>query len=277
MSQIRERSGRYEFKYLMPVSQRAGVLEIADAYVQPDPHGNPLPDGASGYNVHSLYFDTPDLQDYFDRLASRKVRNRLRVRTYDAPGDDRPVFLENKRKLDDQVVKHRVRICSAREWLDTPGPTPWRPWIEGLRGRRRYAADVFRELVEDRGRVPVSTVHYRREVYVARDNIYSNVRLTLDRRVCAAVNPDVRGLFAAPDVDLIPPDWMVMELKFSGTRPGWMRQVVCELGLRATPVSKFGLSVALGQRAAPARELRFFTPRPLKHTVQIQRAAVGAK
>ena len=71
-------------------------------------------------------------------------------------------------------------------------------------------------------------------------------------------------LYAPADVDLIPPDWMVLEMKFSDTRPAWMSEIVRRLRLRAVPVSKFGLSVALGYRADHPTELRYFTPQPLR-------------
>lgn len=259
----RERTGRFEYKYAVPVAAREQILELALAHVVPDPHASPLPEGASGYHVHSLYFDTPDLLDYYERLDGLKVRNRLRVRTYNTPDEDRPVFLENKRKLYDRVVKHRVRICKSREWLKEPGGTPWVRFCEPLKGQKRYAARSFRELVERGGRVPVSCVHYRREVYVD-STPGSQVRLTLDRDITAASHPEVHDLFATPNINLLPPDWMVLELKFGGDRPGWMRRIIRELGLRATPVSKFGLSVALGRRTDRPAEVRFFTPRPLR-------------
>ena len=264
MSLELENTGRYELKYALPLSRREEVLRIALDCVKPDPNADPLPDGASGYLVHSLYFDTPDLRDYFERLDGYRVRNRLRARTYGRPGEGRPVFLENKRKLDSRVVKHRVRICDERQWRSTPGEAPWRPWLGALRGRERYAAQVFTTLVERGGRLPVSCVHYRREVYISRLPGRDKVRLTLDRDVCAATRPAPQGLFAPPDIDLLPPDWMVMELKFNGDQPAWMRAIIRGLGLRASPVSKFGLSVARGMRPERRAENRFFTPRPLR-------------
>lgn len=264
MSLELENTGRYELKYALPVSDRDEVLRVALDHVKPDPNADPLPEGATGYYVHSLYFDTPDLRDYFERLDSFRVRNRLRARTYGQLGDDRPVFLENKRKLDSRVVKHRVNICSAPQWMATGGDAPWRPWIDRLEGRRRYAAGVFTALVERGGRVPVSCVHYRREVYISKRSGRDKIRLTLDRDINATVRPDVHDLYGASDVDLLPPDWMVMELKFNRDQPGWMRSIVRALGLRAVPISKFGLSVMRGLRADRPAEDRFFTPRPLK-------------
>jgi hypothetical protein len=256
--------GRHEFKYALPLSARAEVLRIVGVHAVPDPHATPGANGLVGYSNHSIYLDTEDLVDYRDRLSVQRMRNRLRVRTYGRPGERAPVFLENKRKIDQWVVKQRVRVCDADTWADHPHDRPWIEHARAVNGGGRFAAAHFLRLVED-GRVPVSMVQYFREVYVdRRGGGYGNVRLTLDRDVCATVLPDGRNLYAAPDVELIPRDWMVLELKFCGDRPAWMRAICRELGLRALPVSKFGLSVACGVRAGHPREQQRLMPRPIR-------------
>ncbi len=262
-SQHEGRVGRYEFKYAVPCEMRDEIVSIAGENVQPDENAQPLGGpvahlDALGYQVHSLYFDTRNLADYFERLSERRVRNRLRIRTYGERGDGAAVFLENKRKLDDLVVKHRVRICTAEEFHATAVPQPWAPWVDRLRGRKRYAGQHFRRLV-DRSRRPVSVVHYHREVFVSRDRPESRIRLTMDHHVSASRPGDALDLYRPPEYPLLPPTWMVLELKFAHDRPGWMRQLCRLLQLTAEPVSKFGLSVALGLRDSP-REKRRLTP-----------------
>ncbi len=263
--------GRHEFKYVLPLAAREQVLAVVGAHVIPDPHAAPRGDGLVGYANHSIYLDTPALLDYHQRLDERRLRNRLRVRTYGQPGDGAPVFLENKRKVERWVVKQRVRVpeVDADGWARWEHDRPWREAAALVRGRGRYAADHFLRLTEGGGarprRVPVSAVHYFREVYVdPRGGDHARVRLTMDREVCATVRPDGRALYAAPDVELLPADWMVIELKYSRTRPGWMRTLCRELGLRAIPVPKFGLSVARGLRADAPREAGRLLPRPIR-------------
>ncbi len=239
-------------------------MEIARDHVAPDPHAQPLGKGAMGYSVHSLYFDTPGLLDFYQRLDERKVRNRLRVRTYGRPGQRQPVFLENKRKLEHWVIKHRVMVCNSDDWTSCTDQRPWNIFTKRISGQKRYAARHFVHLVDDSGRIPVSIVHYVREVFVARDPNQPKVRLTLDKFINATISPSPRDLYAPGDVDLVPRDWMVLELKFDGDRPGWMRVVCRELGLRAHPVSKFGLSVAKGVAGSRYREVRYLTPPPIR-------------
>ena len=256
--------GRHEFKYALPLSARAEVLRIVGDRAVPDSHATGREDGLVGYYNHTIYLDTGDLLDYHERLSGRRLRNRLRVRTYGRSGDRAPVFLEIKRKIDERVVKQRVRVCDADTWAAHPHDRPWIEHARGVNGGGRFAAAHFLRLAED-GRVPVSTVQYFREAYIdRRGDGYCRVRLTLDREVTAAVRPDGRSLYVSPEVELIPQDWMVMELKYSNDRPGWMREICRELGLRALPVPKYGLSVARGVRAGCPQELHQLLPRPIR-------------
>ena len=58
-------------------------------------------------------------------------------------------------------------------------------------------------------------------------------------RVTSAVD-----LYPAPEVDVLRSDVGVLEFKFDGAEPAWMRSAARDLGLRAEPVSKYALSVA---------------------------------
>lgn len=263
------RRGRFELKYALPADRCAEIVSDAAEWIRPDPHGEPLPGGGQGYRVHSLYFDTCrdgqyTLEDYRARLAERRVRDRLRVRTYGQPGQNAAVFLENKRKHDSRVVKGRAKLCDEGAWHAAPGPHPWRALSQHLSGTARAFCDSFHRLIAQGQRAPVSVVHYERESYLDRRPEHRGVRLTIDRRVCATLRPQTLSLYAAPDAWLLPPDWCVLEMKFSETRPAWMRALCRRHRLQAHPVSKFGLSVVLGFHAEDASQRRFFTPQPLR-------------
>lgn len=282
MSLGRINVGRFEFKYAVPNAICARIVELAGDHIVSDPHGRPLPGGGLGYAVHSVYFDTVDehgqlvLGDYFQRLSDYKIRDRLRIRTYGAPEDDnQPVFLENKRKQDNRVVKARVRICTAEEWEQAcrDSSTPWKEFAHRIHGQKKLAYNNFSMHLETRR--PVSVVHYLREVFVDRDPSNPKVRLTIDRNVTATTRPATMNPYAPATVDLIPRDWAVLELKFDENRPGWMRRLVRELRLCAVPVSKFGLSVVLGFRADKPYEIRFFTPTPLLRLGALARPALN--
>ncbi len=257
--------GRFELKYALPLERRAAVLELATAHVSPDPNGTSLqellppailasPHQPRGYRVCSLYLDTPQLHGYTERLAEARIRNRVRVRAYGRPGENTPVFLEAKRKLHRNVVKHRVRICTTEEWSRAPRVRPWQRAAGGL-ATSNSVVRRWLDVVDGAHMEAVCRVTYVRETWV-----HGTSRLTLDHCIRGSSWPDPRDLQGEDFQDLLPPGWFVLELKFNGAEPAWMRSLVRAVRLMAEPVSKFALSVAHTVRSAPAGEVRRLTP-----------------
>ena len=62
--------------------------------------------------ITSLYLDTPELDSYYECLNGDIYKNKVRVRWYDQPADDRdvPVFIELKSKRGFNTVKQRKRV-----------------------------------------------------------------------------------------------------------------------------------------------------------------------
>lgn len=263
MSRGWQQAGRYELKYTVPTEWRTRILDLIRPFAEPDPKAGDLGHGRRGYQVSSLYFDTAQLNDYFERLDQAKVRNRLRARTYDGPEARRPIFLETKRKCGRMVVKHRSKLCDSLQWMECGEPRPWLDPNWSADGSRDYAASVFHQLVEGGRRRPVTVVRYEREAFVPRGSDPGRVRFTLDHDVRASVATTSDDLFASSQVRLIPSGWIVMELKFEHFAPTWMHMLRKELRISAVPVSKFGLSVAMCIRSSYPRELRALTPPPL--------------
>ncbi len=271
--------GRYELKYAVPVARRDALLRLAWDHVKPDTNADNLvevlpdlrdPDGEPpfGYRVCSLYVDDAHLDGYAQRLDSRRIRNRLRIRSYGWNGTTAPVFFEAKRKLDDQVIKHRVKVCSTATWATLPGRHPWREAADTTTPKAAVLAQRWVQAV-DRGRMGVvCRVDYLRETFVC-----GTARLTLDHRVSADGSDDPHDLRGHCPVQLIPEDWMVLELKFNGQKPVWMRKLARELHLVAEPVSKFALGVALTRRAGRVSERRHLTPPSIRRAERLAEAA----
>lgn len=277
--------GRRELKYIIPNDRRRRVLEIAAGEVQPDAHADALPahlalgqaipgvGEARGYRVNTLYLDTDKLHTYTLRLQGAPIRDVVRIRTYGTPEEtDAPVFLESKRKLRNRVVKHRTRICCAMEWADASDrEAPWRVMVPeyidhpATKPKGRRLAQRWLEHVEANELRVVCTVHYLREVYVQ-----GRSRLTIDHEVHAFGGQPPCELQGPPGTRLIPDGFLVLELKFDGRKPGWMRRICAELGLVEEPVSKYGLGVAHTERSHREGERRAITPPTL---ARLERAA----
>lgn len=263
--------GRSELKYALPVSRRGEVMAAAKGHVVVGAHTHSLADTPEvawdrsdpepyGYRVHSLYLDSPRLDGYGRRLAEADIRNRVRIRTYGVAGDDSRVFLEAKRKLHERVVKHRVAVGGVHAWAAEDSVEPWVSAVGRLKGRRdqrlaqRWVAAVLAEEM-----IPACMTHYVREVYED-----GTARLTLDHHVRGSHGGDPRQLHRPGEVTLLPPDWMVLELKFNGTEPGWMHNLLRVMRLASEPVSKFALAVVRTVRQDRPIELHYLTPPSLE-------------
>jgi hypothetical protein len=257
--------GRSELKYAVRVEVRDAILKAAATYVRADPHANLLTDllpslqsvdgePPRGYRVCSLYLDTFDLSGYTERLAEARIRNRVRVRTYGLPGENATVFLESKRKLAQRVIKHREKVGTCEEWASYDSQHPWREAV-ARHADPKHFGERWLSAVDGPDMFPVCRVTYLRETWVD-----GEARLTLDHKVQASANPSPTDLQGFSDIDLIPEGWMVLELKFSGSEPPWMRRLVNTFHLAAEPVSKFALGVVKTLRADREGELRYLTP-----------------
>lgn len=244
--------GRFELKYLVHQDTLPTLIDLAETHAQVDANAVDIGHGRKGYIVSSLYLDTHDLLGYRERLRMDRIRNRVRVRTYGHPGDGAPVFLEAKRKLDDKVIKHRVKVTDAETWA-TWGERPWQHSPDSRVARR------FLDHVDGFAMEPVSIVRYERQIWTS-----GSVRLTLDHDVRAVGRPAANDLYAHSTHKLIPPEWVVLELKFDEQPPGWMREVARVMRLRTQPVSKFALSVLHCLRDSNPAEMQRLQPREVR-------------
>lgn len=217
-------SSRYEVKYVISTELRNALEPRLRSRMKPDPHGI---DGHGLYHVHSVYFDSPGLACYHEKLAGLFARSKVRVRYYD---DERnPLVLEIKGRLGPQVLKDRYKLVGSRR-------------AAALRGQR-ICEDEWHPAVQAYNRAvthweyrPKLLIKYTRLAYVAPH--LSNLRITFDSRItvqrCRRMDqPD--GLAHA----ILPPQRLVLEIKFDRWMPEWVSQLVQEFSLATQAVSKY--------------------------------------
>jgi hypothetical protein len=98
-------------------------------------------------------------------------------------------------------------------------------------------------------------VHYLRECYQS-----GRARLTIDHQVRASPAGSATEYRGVGDVQIIPTDWLVLELKFDDFEPAWMYELCQALELSEEPISKFALGVVHTLRPDRLGELRYLTP-----------------
>ena len=108
---------RQEKKYAINLSDGAVLRRRLGAVMHGDAHNGP-----QGYTIRSLYFDTPDDQDFHDKLDGLELRRKLRLRTYSPRSDF--AMLEMKQKEGPYQRKRSLRL--GREGPCWPTMTPLR-------------------------------------------------------------------------------------------------------------------------------------------------------
>jgi 8-oxo-dGTP pyrophosphatase MutT (NUDIX family) len=200
---------RYEYKYLLPKDMAEVVKYLINPSVIPDDYGK-------DYKIQNVYMDNDDLDLYSGHLDPK--RHKLRIRKYNT-GDDN-VFFETKHKKDGHTSKQRTMVPRS-DYTRALGDRKI-PWINS-------AVEI--------GARPMMSIGYDREAY----NGTNGGRVTFDTNIkCAPIDKsDIRDSYG-----ILPEDIELMELKFNGNMPDFMKLLIKHLDLNRVPFSKYfdGLS-----------------------------------
>ena len=92
---------RHEYKFVIPYDEMLRLREKFNKLLDIDRNYN-------GYMIRSLYFDSVDDEDYYDKLNGEMNRKKIRLRIYDPKGE--LVKLELKAKYDYHQLKESLII-----------------------------------------------------------------------------------------------------------------------------------------------------------------------
>ncbi|MEW6610014.1 MAG: polyphosphate polymerase domain-containing protein [Patescibacteria group bacterium] len=221
---------RFEFKYLIPARTVEGIIPELLHYMDFDPYALPLPD--KSYEVQSLYFDSPGLDCYYQKVEGHRTRKKLRIRTYGrALTSSSKVFLEIKRKYDSVVVKDRVVMTQADcVAFMRDAHTPASRFIEG----DQKTLDEFVWLLETNAMVPQNMVYYRRKPFFAKFD--PGFRVTID----TALTTWRTRWFNEGDMKYaVDPLYAILEVKFHNVLPEWFHHLIGKYQLERVAYSKY--------------------------------------
>ena len=222
------RTYRHEQKYLMTWAQYQALRPALGTLLRRDPHVGPTGE----YSIRSLYFDDMCQSAYEEKLSGVFARKKYRVRVYNCK--DTAIHLECKYKQGPYICKEsqdlsreefgRLLAGDCRFLLKKEKPMA-----------REFAADWYSKLLR-----PKVIVDYEREPYVMKAG---TVRVTFDKAV-RAVFPG-EDLFdpGAPSYLAVPPDRLILELKYTGYLPEQVRRLFRVRDLPQVSASKYCLCV----------------------------------
>jgi len=229
---------RHEIKYILPKAYLSALRQMIEPFVTPDKHVKFNPDFT--YTVRSIYFDTPDLLFYREKIEGIPYRLKLRIRGYNQPEPNSPVFLEIKRKHKVPMTKNRAPFPFDVVKNILNG-SPSEPAQELF--RKSSHQDDYRRFVYQlhKGSLsPTVLVVYDREPYEARDD--HSIRITFDKNLRSKALPNVNNLYDN-DLKAVMKEHFILEVKYNREYPEWMQRIVHSFGLKQTAASKYCMSL----------------------------------
>ena len=232
---VRERPGVGDFqipsaesKFVGRAEQEEFVLAWLRHVCLPDPA---FPEAV----VSTLYYDTPALDSYREKVDGDFIKTKCRLRWYapDLSADPalRTAFLEIKRKIGQGRRKTRVRVDVARERLDASGLDD--PLFAEILARDAASLQEWLPV----GLLPAAVVEYRRRRFICP---FTLSRICLDTTIgLGRVNERLLPRLGPKTVGTI-----VLEIKDGGrARIPWLATLHAA-GIRQRSFSKYGACIA---------------------------------
>lgn len=217
---------RNELKYYINKAEYLKLSTIFNSVLQRDFYGSEDGD----YWIRSLYFDTVNNDDYYDKVIGVKDRKKIRIRIYNT--DTETTKLEIKNRYDQYMLKETVSI--SRE--DT------KSIINGdldvlLKYNNKTANKVY-YIMHNNFYKPSIIVDYYREAYTCPIN---SIRITFDKNVQASKNVD--GIFDKNNImtNIFNEPKVILEIKYNNMLPKWIREILSTYDGDRSSVSKYCL------------------------------------
>jgi hypothetical protein len=230
---------RVELKYAVSEATAQAARSFVLPFVAPD---DAAKSGAGvRQQVTSLYLETAGADFYRCHLASQPDRFKLRVRSYGTlPGPS--VYFEVKRKVGHVIDKRRARVpLWAMDGILNRKCTP----TSELPAAERQHLHLFVWLMACHEARPRALTTCEREAYGSRQ-AGCTARVTLDRHMAfqAVSSATLTGHPRRWSRTPLEKGSVVLELKYSGCPPSWMRELALRLGRSRIAYSKYVAAMA---------------------------------
>lgn len=229
---------RFELKYLIDASDAALLRSDMERHMRPDGHGG------GRYRVESLYYDSPDLRCYWEKVEGIKFRRKLRIRRYASTSPllpESPVFAEIKQRVDKVTQKRRVDLPYAEALALCSGAMP-----DGLPGRDIHFAEEIADFVARYRLEPACVVSYTRLALMGGEGD-AGLRVTFDGGLSYR-RADLDLASGGEGLPMLDPSIVVLEIKADDRIPYWIVDLAARRNLSLARISKY----CLGMEAARA-------------------------
>ncbi len=213
---------RYELKYKLTRAQYDLLMETLPPDMKLDEYGR--------HKISNIYFDTEDYRIIRHSLEKPKYKEKLRVRCYGKPSDERTTFIELKKKLNGIVYKRRIYdnqknvlsyLCDKSDIVK--------------KSQILSEIDYFKSNYE--GIKPKVYLSYDREAFFSTKD--DNFRLTFDFNIRARDN-DISLYESKDDKEILSNEFVLLEVKTVMGLPTWFLSFLSENEIYKISFSKYG-------------------------------------
>lgn len=211
---------RHEFKYVIGYQDYLKLRKELEQVLEVD-QGHP-------YMIRSLYFDTYNDDDYYDKQAGVIDRKKVRLRIYGTKL--RTAKLEIKSKYDIHQLKESL-IVKKRDALRIINEQ-----YEVLDKYDNPLADKISRILKDEGYKPKVIIEYERLAFVST----MGTRITMDYNIKRAT--DIENFYQEPNYyDIVDGKDIVLEVKFDRFLEPYISDILSKYESRFQSVSKYVL------------------------------------
>lgn len=219
---------RYEKKFKLNNEQYQAIIKNLDEYMVPDEHSK---DGGF-YSICNIYYDS--LDDCLIRKSIQKpiYKEKLRLRSYGVPDDDKESFIEIKKKFKGNVNKRRITL-PLKESVDYLERNIIPKSID-------CNSQIFKEIDYMKNKyllVPKVYISYDRRAYYGKDD--RCFRITFDTNIqCRRYDLDLQK--GAYGERILEEGYWLMEIKAVQAAPLWLTRLLSDCKVYKTSFSKYG-------------------------------------
>lgn len=220
MSEYKDVFQRYEKKYLLSAEQYHGLMQAIRGRLERDAFYEST--------ICNIYFDTPDHRLIRDSLEKPVYKEKLRLRSYNVPGDGDTVFVELKKKFKGVTYKRRVPMKHGEA-------------VQYLSGERAGDGQICSEIDWMMkcypGIRPSMFISYDRKAFRGVED--DALRITFDSRILWR-DEELDLTRGAWGESLLEPGQRVMEIKMADAMPLWLADALDVQSIYPTSYSKYG-------------------------------------
>jgi hypothetical protein len=229
-----KRFNRFELKYVLRLEHYLQILPFIKLNMKRDEYAL---SETGKYTINSLYYDSPGLDCFVNKLDGIKFRRKVRIRKYQDSTDN--AFVEIKERINRSVRKRRCIMPLSDAFALCHGDTLDLSVLDA--SDHACANEVF-FLAKTLRLNPVCIIHYQREAFTG-SKYEPGLRVTFDTNLKYRTHQLNPALFGGEKY-FFDPDVMIMEIKTNDKLPIWLSSVVTALECSLNKVSKYVLAMS---------------------------------